>query len=127
MASVAPVLRQAPQTSEGTMPRSLFGRPSNRTYKAAVAQIIRDVKSRHKLSNERLAEIIGCSETTVFNAENEASDLAAVTLLSIAYAFGEEAIDPVRQLYLCAPIDPPTKDSLIKRAIGLLNKAEGME
>jgi DNA-binding XRE family transcriptional regulator len=109
------------------MPRSLFGRPSNRSYKTAVAQIIRDVKSANKLSNERLAELIGCSETTVFNAENEACDLAAVSLLNIAYAFGEEAIEPVRALYLCAPSDQPTKDGLIRKAIGLLNQAEGME
>jgi DNA-binding XRE family transcriptional regulator len=85
------------------------------------------VKSAHKLSNERLAEIIGCSEQTVANAENECGDLQAVTLLSIAYAFGEEAIAPVRGLYLCAPVERPTKDELLRRAIYLLNQAEGME
>jgi DNA-binding XRE family transcriptional regulator len=100
------------------MPRSLFGRPSNRSYKAAVAQIIRDVKARNRLSNERLAELIGCSETTVFNAENETCDLAAVTLLNIAYAFGESAIAPVRALYLCSPTEEPSRAERLRRIIG---------
>jgi transcriptional regulator with XRE-family HTH domain len=116
-----------PLPSESSLPRSLFGRPAKGSYRAAVAQIIREVKARHKLSNERLAEILGCHGDTVSNAENENGDLAAVTLLSIAYAFGEEAIEPVRSLYLCAPVEPQTKDSLIKRAVSLLNQAEGME
>jgi DNA-binding XRE family transcriptional regulator len=80
------------------MTRSLFGRPTRRAYRAAVAQIIRDVKARHKLSNEALADEIGCHEDTVRNAENENGNLDPVTLLSIAYAFDEEAIDPVRML-----------------------------
>jgi transcriptional regulator with XRE-family HTH domain len=116
-----------PLGAESSLPRSLFGRPAKGTYRAAVAQIIRDVKARQKLSNERLGEIIGCSGDTVSNAENEIGNLDAVTLLSIAYAFGEDAIGPVRQLYLCSPVEPPTKDGLIRRAIGLLNQAEEME
>ena len=112
-----------------TFSRSLFGRPTSGSYRAAIAQVIRDVKARHKLSNERLAEIIGCSEQTIANAETDRAEnnLNPVTLLNIAYAFGEEAIDPVRTLYLCAPVDPPSKDGLIRRAIGLLNQAEAME
>jgi DNA-binding XRE family transcriptional regulator len=125
MATQPNVLCDAPETVGAV--RSLFGRPSSRSYRVAVAQIIRDVKASNKLSNERLAELIGCSEQTVANAENECGDLTAVILLSIGYAFGEEAIDPVRSLYLCAPVEMATKDGLIRRAIGLLNQAEGME
>jgi DNA-binding XRE family transcriptional regulator len=106
MASSPNVLRCDPETFVGV--RSLFGRPSSRSYRIAVAQTIRDVKARHKLSNERLAELIGCSEQTVANAENECGDMQAVTLLSLGYAFGEEAIAPVRALYLCAPTEQPT-------------------
>ena len=109
MASSANVLREAVQSSDAvTMPRSLFGRPLNASYRKAIADIIRNVKAREKLSNERLAEMIGYSEGTVFNAENENGNLDAVTLLNIAYSFGEGAIDPVRQLYLCAPSEQPT-------------------
>lgn len=125
MASAPNVSRLEPNTFVGSP--SLFGRPSSRSYRIAVAQTIRDVKARHKLSNERLAEIIGCSEQTAANAENECGDLSPVTLLSIAYAFGEEAIDPVRQLYLCAPSEPQTKDGIIRKAVSLLNQAERME
>lgn len=112
---------------EETLPRSLFGRPTRRGYRAAVAQIIRDVKARHALSNEALADEIGCHKDTVANAEDEVGNLDPVTLLNIAFRFGEEAIRPVRQLYLCAPVDPPTKNGLIRRAVGLLNQAEDME
>jgi len=125
MASQPNVLRPAPET----FTRSLFGRPSSGSYRAAVAQVLREVKARHKLSNERLAEIVGCSEQTIANAEAERAEnnLNPVTLLNIAYAFGEDAIDPVRQLYLCAPVEAPTKNGLIRKAIMFLNHAEEME
>jgi DNA-binding XRE family transcriptional regulator len=114
VASAPNVLYPQPETFS----RSLFGRPSNGSYRAAVAQVIRDAKARHKLSNERLAEIVGCSEQTIANAETERAEnnLNPVTLLNIAYAFGEEAIDPVRQLYLCAPPEEITPLERIARA-----------
>jgi len=114
MASAPNVLYSAPETFS----RSLFGRPSSGSYRAAIAEIIRDVKSRHKLSNERLAEVIGVSEQTIANAESQRAenDLKAVTLLNIAYAFGEDAIDPVRNLYLCAPAKDLTPAERIERA-----------
>jgi DNA-binding XRE family transcriptional regulator len=121
MASAANAICREPETIG---PRSLFGRPHSRSYRAAVSQIVRDVKARHKLSNERLAEIIGCSEQTIANAENEVGDLTAVILLAIAYAFGEEAIEPVRQLYLCAPAEPKSILSEIDAARQALNAAE---
>lgn len=113
MASAAEVLQGQPESFS----RSLFGRPTSGTYRAAVSQIIREVKARHKLSNERLAELIGCSEQTIANAESDRAEnnLNAVTLLSIAYAFGEEAIEPVRSLYLCAPAEQPTTETRLNR------------
>lgn len=116
MASAPNVLCQAPQSSEPRDPlRSLFGHPTGRSYRKAVAQIVRDVKARHKHTNETLAEEIGCSETTIYNAENENGDLAAVTLLRIAFAFKEEAIQPVRDLYLCAPVEAATTEDRLRR------------
>ena len=110
------------------MARSLFGRPSKSAYKAAVSQIIRDIKASYGLSNNRLSEILVCDEKTIRNAEDgDNGALDPVILLNIAYAFGEEAIHPVRELYLCAPVDQPTKSNLIRKAIGLLSKAEAME
>lgn len=126
MASAPNVLCDAPET----FIRSLFGRPTSGSYRAAVSQIIREVKARHKLSNERLAELIGCSEQTIANAEGERAEnnLNAVTLFSIAYAFGEEAIEPVRALYLCAPTEQPTpatRLNRIEREINALRKEIG--
>lgn len=106
------------------MPRSLFGKPTGRSYRAAVAQIIRAIKASNKLSNEALAEEIGCSESTVYNADNENGDLSAVYLLSIAFAFGEEAIEPVRALYLCAPSEAPTKAERFRRLHAELDALE---
>jgi transcriptional regulator with XRE-family HTH domain len=115
-----------PRTEE-TFPGSLFGAPKRDSYRAAVKQVILDVKARSGFDSEQLGEKLGISKDTVENAENMVCSLEAVTLLKIAFHYGEEAINPVRTLYLCAPVDPPTKDDLIRRAIGLLNQAEGME
>lgn len=101
--------------SQESFPRSLFGRPSSRSYKSAVAEVIRTVKAQHGLNNERLAELVGCDKDTIGNAEDEKNNLNAVTLFSIAYAFGEEAIDPIRLLYLCKPVDPPSRADRFRR------------
>ena len=106
------------------MPRSLFGSPTRSAYRSAIARIIRDLKAIHGLSNERLAERLRCSESTVFNAENENGNLEPVTLLTIAFEFGEEAIQPVRDLYLCAPPEPLTAKGLVSKAIGILSRLE---
>lgn len=103
---------------------SLFGKPTGRTYRSAVAQVVREIKAAHRLNNEQLAERVGVSEGTIYNAENENGDLAAVTLLNLAFSFGEEAIAPVRDLYLCAPVEPLTPADRIDRAMRELRLAE---
>jgi DNA-binding XRE family transcriptional regulator len=120
MATLANVF---PPTQE-RLPRSLFGRPASRSYRAAVAQVVREVKARHGLNDERMAELVGCDKDTIKNAENEETNLNAVTLLSIAYAFGEEAIEPVRALYLCAPVEQPTIADRMLRIRGELAAIE---
>jgi DNA-directed RNA polymerase specialized sigma subunit len=103
--------------SEETFPRSLFGKPSRNAYRAAIKRIILDLKASKGLSDWELAEHIGCHKDTIENAQEMSSSLDVVTLLNVAYAFGEEAIDPVRQLYLCAPVDSETKDEKRRRLI----------
>lgn len=120
MASAANVF----PSDEETLPRSLFGRPTRRAYRAAVADIVRTVKASERLTNEGLADRIGCHEDTVKNAENEVGSLDPVTLFGIAYEFGEEAIQPVRDLYLCAPAEPLTPKGLLGKAIGVLSRLE---
>lgn len=111
--------------SEFTPNRSLFGRPTKSNYKLAVSKIIRDVKAANDLTNIRLAEILSCDEKTIRSAESgENGCLDAATLLNIAYAFGEEAILPVRSLYLCSQGDPETKDEKRRRLINELAALE---
>ena len=77
----------------------LFDPPRQKTFRAAIAKIIRDIKARDDLTNTELAEIVGCCADTVSNAENENNDLSGVTLLRIGYYFGEEAIAPALELF----------------------------
>lgn len=86
----------------------LYDPPRQKAYRAAVARMIRELKAREGLSNTALGEEIGCCGETISNAENEHNDLNPVTLLRIAYHFGEEAIEPVRQLYLRSHVEPLT-------------------
>lgn len=99
----------------------LFDPPRKMSYRAAVAKIIRDLKSKHSLSNVKLADLLDCSDETISNAENENTDLNAVTLLRIAYRFGEAAIDPARELYLCRHVEPMT---LAERFIEVRNELD---
>jgi transcriptional regulator with XRE-family HTH domain len=123
MASLANVI----PTATESFPRSLFGKPSRNAYRAAVKEIILNIQSAKKWSNLELADFLGCHKDTIENVIEQTSSLDVVTLLNIAYAFGEEAIAPVRNLYLCAPADQLTKNDHIRKAREHLNIAEGME
>jgi transcriptional regulator with XRE-family HTH domain len=106
-----------PRTEE-TFPASLFGAPKRDSYRAAVKQVILDVKARSGFDSEQLGEKLGISKDTVENAENMVCSLEAVTLLKIAFHYGEEAINPVRSLYLCAPAEQPTIEDRLARIEG---------
>lgn len=86
----------------------LFDPPRKMSYRAAVSQIIREVKAAHKLSNVRLADLLDCSDETIGNAENENTDLNAVTLLRIGYQFGIDAIAPAINLAANRPVEVET-------------------
>jgi hypothetical protein len=109
---------------EETFPRSLFGKPSRNAYRAAIKRIILSLKASKGLSDWELAEQIGCHKDTIENAQDEACSLDVVTLLNIAYAYGEEAIEPVRSLYLCAPVDAETVTEKRRRLIRELASLE---
>ncbi len=101
----------------------LLERPRQKAFREAVAKVIRDVKSIHSLTNVELAEEIGCCADTVSNAENMNNDLSAVILLSIAWRFGEKAIDPVRGLYLQERVSKPKLVDLLELAARELREA----
>jgi hypothetical protein len=110
-------------SGEETFPRSLFGKPSRNSYRTAIKRIILDLKASKGLSDWELAEQIGCHKDTIENAQEQACSLDVVTLLNIAYAFGEEAIEPVRALYLCAPSQVETPREKVNRLTRELQSA----
>lgn len=112
-----------PRTEE-TFPGTLFGAPKRDSYRAAVKQVILDVKARSGFDSEQLGEKLGISKDTVENAENMVCSLEAVTLLKIAFHYGEQAIDPVRQLYLCAP---PRDETVPEKRRRLLRELQALE
>lgn len=96
----------------------LFGRVSNHDYRSAVAQTIRELKAEKKLTNERLAEILGCAETTVYNAENENGNLDAVTMLNLAALFGGQGrLKHILALVNGCPAEPETPSEKFERII----------
>jgi predicted transcriptional regulator len=86
----------------------LFDPPRKMSYRAAVAKIVRDLKAKHSLSNVKLADLLDCSDETISNAENENTDLNAVTLLRVGYQFGEDTIAPALNLMRRRMAEPET-------------------
>jgi transcriptional regulator with XRE-family HTH domain len=73
-------------------------RPTTKSYRCSVAETIRNIQAQHGLTDHDLAEQIGCSVGTISNARNERGNLDGVFLMSLQYAFGADAIDPVLAL-----------------------------
>lgn len=101
--------RSTTATVSSSAERALFGRPRSSTYRKAVKQCLDQLKDRTGYTWKDLAEILGCSDRALRNAADEegaTENLNVITLLNIAYEFGEEAIAPVRALYLCSHAEP---------------------
>lgn len=69
-------------------------RPTTKSYRSAVKQIIMGVQAQHGLHDGELAERLGCSAGTIKNARTEATNLDGVTLANVEYEFGPAALDP---------------------------------
>lgn len=69
-------------------------RPTTKSYRAAVKQIVLDLQAEFRLNDQELADRLGCSRGTIKNARAEAGDLNGVTLANIEYEFGPAALDP---------------------------------
>ena len=69
-------------------------RPTTKSYRTAIKQIVLDVQADSGLTDGDLAERLGCSVSTIRNARNEACNLDGVTLANIEFEFGPSAIDP---------------------------------
>jgi transcriptional regulator with XRE-family HTH domain len=113
------------------------GTVTTKSYRNAVAEIIRTLQLLHDLTDLDLAERIGCSVGTVRNARNEECDLGAVYLSRIEAAFGTGSIDPYLRLAgsRCAPIEadesadalPTTTAAIHKLALARSPASEGGE
>jgi hypothetical protein len=73
-------------------------RPTTKSYRAAVKQIVLNLQAEHGLNDPELAERLGCSSGTVKNARTEQTNLDGVTLANIEYEFGPSALDPFLDL-----------------------------
>lgn len=69
-------------------------RPTTKSYRAAVKQIVLGIQADQDLNDPELAERLGCSAGTIKNARTEATNLDGVTLANIEYEFGPSALDP---------------------------------
>lgn len=98
----------------------LFGRVErvpSADYREAVAQIVREIKAERQWDNEQLAEKLGCSKTTVANAENKRTNLDAVTMLNLgAIGGGQRRIARIIALINGRPDKPVTPAERIERA-----------
>lgn len=78
----------------------IFPVPDGNLFREAVAKSLRTIKREHGLSNGALADRLGCDVDTVKNALAEDREMRGSTVARIAYVFGEDAIRPIRELWL---------------------------
>ena len=101
----------------------IFPAPNGKLWRAAVAQVIRQLKASHKLTTVELADMIGCDASTVENAEAERNELRGATVARIGFEFGEEAIEPIRSLWLRRVEEPrPHPIERIREALSDLER-----
>jgi len=101
--------------------------PVRKTFRPAMADIIRDLKTRHRLTNDSLAEELGCCADTISNVENEHNDLNIVTFLRLWWRFGDEAVRPVTDLACRIPERLTSADRIddVMRQLSTLRKIIG--
>lgn len=73
-------------------------RPTKKSYRAALKQIVLDIQAEEGLNDAELAERLSCSAPTIANVRKELNNLDGVTLANIEYEFGPGAIDPFMSL-----------------------------
>lgn len=100
-----------PQRNNVLLPMAL---PTQKLLRQAVAKIIRRVQLDQELTDDDLADALGCSVGTVRNARNEHADLNAATIAKIGAKFGAEVLDPYAALYGArnVPLEAEDADAL---------------
>jgi hypothetical protein len=85
--------------------------PTQKSLRAAVANIIRQVQAENKLTDDDFADAVACSVGTIRNARNEQADLNATTIARIGAKFGAEHIDPYSALWGARNVPLETQDT----------------
>lgn len=67
-------------------------------YRDAIAEILRNVQSDHRVTLAEIAEKIDVSLGTISNAANKKADLSSIFLNRIGRVFGPDALDPYARL-----------------------------
>jgi hypothetical protein len=93
---------------------SLFGRPRSKDCLAAISKAVLRARSNHDLTNEQLANGLGCSTGTIKNALSESSMMRTDTLLRFGYFFPEE-FAPIQALMSGAVPEAPTVADRLER------------
>lgn len=88
--------------------------PTQKSLRAAVAHIIRDVQRECGETDQDTADKLGVSIGTIRNARNESADLNAVTIARIGAVYGAGYVDPYHALYgaTAATVRPYEQDAL---------------
>lgn len=73
--------------------------PTQKSLRAAVASMIRDIQRDAHESDQCTADRLGISIGTVRNARNETADLNALTIARIGAVYGASYVDPYNALY----------------------------
>ena len=72
--------------------------PDTKSYRAAIAAIIRDIQHRARETDQQTADRLGVSVGTIRNARDEKADLSGLTLAKIGSLYGNEALAPFAAL-----------------------------
>lgn len=75
-------------------------------YRSAVAEILRNIQSDHRVTLQEIAETIDVSLGTVSNAANKKAELNAIYLKRLGHAYGVHHLDPYARLAggRCLPV-----------------------
>ncbi len=100
--------------------------PTQKSLRAAVANIIRDVQRQHQETDQCTADKLGISIGTVRNARDEKTDLNALTIARIGAVYGCGALGPYNALYgaTAQPVHATESDPLspLAEAVSMLCK-----
>jgi hypothetical protein len=72
--------------------------PGQKSLRDAIARCVKKVQADHDLDDDELEEKLLCSDETLRNARNKKHTLGTVSIMRLAYFYGEDAIEPIMAL-----------------------------